>query len=129
MGIIESLFLANCGITVASYLPQLIKLFKDKTDSASVSLGSWMIWVYTAAVGFIYALFKNGDLLFILSAGFTMFFCAFVLSIAAFNRYMKFKIAGRDNISLLDMMSSRSFFIFSKEPKSRPVSARIKFDE
>jgi uncharacterized protein with PQ loop repeat len=127
MGVIEALFLANCGISIASYLPQLVKLVKDKTDSASVSIGSWMIWVYTSAISFIYALFENGDLLFMLSSGLAVFFCALVLGILAFNRHLKFRIAGRQNISILDMVKSKQSF--DLEPEMIPEVIPVKIDE
>ncbi len=103
MGILELLFIANCGISIVAYIPQIAKLLKDKTDSASVSIGSWLIWVYTSCIALAYAVFINGDALIILSSGIAVFFCSLVVGLLIFNKTFKFRLAGRDNISILDM--------------------------
>lgn len=107
MGILGFLYMLNCAICIVAYMPQLWKLVHDKTDSASVSMPSWLIWIYTGAVGLAYAVVVNGDPLLILSAGSNMLLCAAVVGMLFFNRYIKSKMSKGAETSLYEMVQTR----------------------
>lgn len=117
MGVIEVLYLLNCGICITAYLPQLWKLVHDKTDSASVSIPSWLIWVYTGGIGLVYAVVINGDPLLILSAGSNMLLCGVIVGVLFFNRYFKSRIASGKDVSIYDLLKPAQNVILEMEPE------------
>ncbi len=54
---------STVGIIVAiSYLPQVLRLIKAKTQCIEISLTSWMIWNYTSIISLLYSIVDLGDL-------------------------------------------------------------------
>lgn len=103
-GFLSALYFMTTGLIVFSYVPQVWRLAHDRTDSSSISLVSWVIWVYAATVSVLYAVIVNGDPLFILSTTLNGAGCYAVLFMAVFNRYLKTRYLDGEGKSLADML-------------------------
>ena len=67
--VLISLYAINGFIAVVGYWPQIIKLVKSTTKPEHFSMSGWSLWVYTTLITFLYAIFINGDKIFMLVSG------------------------------------------------------------
>ena len=67
--ILIALYAINGVIAVGGYWPQVVKLYKTKKHPEAFSVPGWSLWVYTTSITFSYAVFINGDKIFMLVSG------------------------------------------------------------
>jgi len=67
--ILISLYAINGFMAVVGYWPQIVKLFKTTSAPKQCSTPGWSLGVYTTLITCSYAVFINGDKLFMLVAG------------------------------------------------------------
>lgn len=103
-GFLSALYFMTTGIIVFSYLPQVWRLLHDRTDSSSISLVSWGLWIYSSTVGILYATIVNGDPLLIFSTSLNAVGCYAVFFLTVFNRYIKTRYLDGEGKSLADML-------------------------
>ena len=107
MEILIFLYMTTAVVGIISYITQFHKLIIDKTNSASVSILSWLLWSYAAAVSLLYALFVNGDTLLIFTTGLGFVGSAAVLSLVIFNRYIKEQFLNAKGYSIADILKAK----------------------
>lgn len=54
-------------ISVAGYLPQIVKLVRAKGRVDGISLRSWLMWIATSCISLGYGIFHLQDLMFSLT--------------------------------------------------------------
>ncbi len=59
----------NAVIITIGYIPQIIKLIKDETGTGNFSIFTWLLWLWTAFAGFLYAVILIQDTLMIIVTG------------------------------------------------------------
>ena len=57
------LYAFNGVIAAVSYIPQLLKLWKNKKAREAISIKTWLAWQYTSVVTFFYSFFIIEDLM------------------------------------------------------------------
>ena len=107
MEILIFLYMTTAVVGIISYITQFHKLIVDKTNSASVSILSWLLWTYAAAVSLLYALFVNGDTLLVFTTGLGFVGSAAVLSLVVFNRYIKEQFFNAKGYSIADILKAK----------------------
>lgn len=67
--------------TMISYLPQAIKLIKNK-KSSDLSINSWILWVISSSSYTLYAILCSKDIMLIFETSLELFFCLLILVLA-----------------------------------------------
>lgn len=86
MGGVEVVMLGNIllGIvsicTMISYLPQTIKLIKNK-KSSDLSINSWILWGVSSFSYTLYAVLYSDDFMLIFETSLELFFCLLILAL------------------------------------------------
>ena len=87
MGGVEVVMLGNIllGIvsicTMISYLPQTIKLIKNK-KSSDLSINSWILWGVSSFSYTLYAVLCSKEFMLIFETSLELFFCLLILLLA-----------------------------------------------
>jgi len=79
----------NAVIASIGYLPQIRKLFLDKTKSENFSIPTWALWTWTTLMTFSYASVVNGDLIFIVVSGTYFIGTITIFGLVLYNRFYK----------------------------------------
>lgn len=98
MDVLAVLYIIANIMASVSYIPQIITLLKDKTQSESVAMTSWFLWLGASAISLSYFIIRVQDPAVIFSSSVNFAGCATVLSLLVFNRYIK-----AENICLYDL--------------------------
>lgn len=78
---------STVGLVVAvSYLPQVLRLIKAKTQCIEISLTSWMIWNYTSIVSLLYSIFDLADLKLSIVNAINVLFINLIILITLYKR-------------------------------------------
>ena len=64
--------------TFFSYLPQTIKILRNKTAS-DLSISSWILWVISSLAYTLYAVICSKDFMLIFETSLELFFCLLIL--------------------------------------------------
>ena len=67
--------------TMISYLPQAIKLIKNK-KSSDLSINSWILWVISSSSYTLYSILCSKDIMLIFETSLELFFCLLILVLA-----------------------------------------------
>lgn len=82
-------------ISIAAYMPQIVKLLLAKADCANMALSSWLIWLVTAAITLAYAVYGVADLIFSAVSFVNFALIAVTSALIVYNRYIRFRAAHR----------------------------------
>jgi len=66
---LKFLYIASGSLIVLVYIPQIIRLLKDKTGAYSISLVSWASWAVLRIPAMMYALAVTNDIIMFLIVG------------------------------------------------------------
>jgi uncharacterized protein with PQ loop repeat len=64
MTLIGGLYSTVGLIVMLGYMPQIVRLWRTRSDCTDISVLTWMIWNYTAFISLLYSVFEIGDLKF-----------------------------------------------------------------
>jgi len=86
MSIIDFLYSLIAIVAIIGYTPQIIQLWRSKTDSKDVSLLTWGIWMGTWIISLLYGVFELGDMKFTLVAIINLIGHVFIIVLTLCNR-------------------------------------------
>jgi uncharacterized protein with PQ loop repeat len=66
MDLLSTLYVAAGIVFAMAFVPQIMRLIRDTTGAASLSLSAWAMFSACNAVTLLYAVFHNGNPYFIL---------------------------------------------------------------
>lgn len=96
-----------------SYIPQTMTLIKDKTNSTSVAISSWALWLSSSCISLTYFMTRVKDPVVIFSSSVNLCGCLTVFSLLLFNRYIK-----ADGVSIHEIFKGRA--AEQNEPRTYP---------
>ena len=70
-----------------AFIPQILTLAKDRSGATSTNLSTWTMFTFYAAATLAYAIFKNGDAVFIFSSSTCFVGDTAVLALALTRRF------------------------------------------
>lgn len=73
------LFTAFNGVRVFAYVPQIIKICRDRQGAAAISYTTWLMFALSHATTVVYALFAVGDTALAVIFGVNTAFCAAII--------------------------------------------------
>ena len=106
--IIVMMYTLAAFINMVSFLPQIYTLLRDRTNSASISLQTQGMWMYTVLAGVLYAVFVMNDPVLIFATSVTFIGCSSVTLLTAFNR-VKARFFQMEDKSILDVLAKTRF--------------------
>jgi len=83
------LYAVNGFVAVVGYWPQIIRLYKIDSRPESFSTPGWSLWVWTTLITFSYAVFVNGDKIFMLVSGMYFLGTFGIWSLVVYKKYIK----------------------------------------
>jgi len=112
MDVLAVLYIMANIMASVSYIPQIITLLKDTTQSESVAMTSWVLWLAASAISLTYFFIRVQDPVVVFASSMNFMGCAVVLSLLVFNRYIK-----AENICLYDLIKKPAIEpVIDKEP-------------
>ena len=65
-----AIYLATNGLRVLSYVPQIVRVYKDKGGAQAISIGTWSFWTFSnlTTASYAFAILQDA-FLFIVFAG------------------------------------------------------------
>ncbi len=106
--IITMMYVSAAFINMISFIPQVIKLLRDKTKSDAISLQTQALWLYAVIAGWLYATFVMYDPVLIMATSVTLTGCVSITSLTLFNRF-KDRLFGIKDKSLIDLFIETEF--------------------
>lgn len=79
-------FIFLSGIRCVSYLPQLVRIVRDRHGASAISYMTWSIWTLTHLTTALYAVFNLGDVFLAAVSCVYALCCASVVVLTAFKR-------------------------------------------
>lgn len=89
MDVLTVLYVAANVMASVSYIPQTVTLVRDKTNSPSVAITSWALWLTSASISLLYFITHVKDPVVVFSSSVNLCGCLTVFSLLLFNRYIK----------------------------------------
>lgn len=84
-----SIFAVVLGL---SYIPQLVRVWRDRQGAQALSLPTWGFWVISSITSLLYATFVVGKLAFIVATAGSALGCVAIFSVGAWRR-LRYKAA------------------------------------
>jgi hypothetical protein len=75
-------------LRLASYLPQIVAVARDKHGATAISFSCWLIWIGANATTALYSWVRLNDTTLGVISAFNAACCALVLLLAVYNRVM-----------------------------------------
>lgn len=99
---IAMLYSMAAVVTLCGYIPQIINIWKTKTDCRDISMSTWSIWQATSLVTLLYSHYEVADLKLCLTAGINLTCITVVIAITTYKRtrYAYINTAPSDNSAL-----------------------------
>lgn len=78
-------------VTLIGYLPQIWKLITSTGRSKAMSLNTWVIWMGTSSIAFLYALSIAKDPIMMFTMGANVAGCGTIVLLTLYNRHVRFR--------------------------------------
>ena len=86
MDILTVLYSASGLVFGIAFVPQIVRLAKDRSGAASISLSMWLVFAFCSSISLAYACAHNGDVYFIFCSSIGVVGNLTVLFLAALRR-------------------------------------------
>ena len=100
--IITMMYASAAFINMISFVPQVIKLLRDRSKSDAISLQTQALWLYAVVAGLLYATMIVNDPVLIAATTVTFTGCVSITLLTLFNRF-KERLFGIKDKSLFDI--------------------------
>jgi PQ loop repeat len=84
--ILDLLYSLVIIVNIIAYMPQILELWRTKSDCRNFDLRTWFLWIGTSAISLAYAVYRVNDLKFALVSSANLIGIGAIIALTLRNR-------------------------------------------
>jgi hypothetical protein len=113
-------FAAFSGLRTISYVPQIVRIARDRNGASAISYPTWLLWTGANATTAMYAATNPNDVWLALVSSIYALCCMVVIALTAFKRLVHRRTKG--------VPSRSSEGVLAATPAARPIPSSASLD-